>query len=743
MIRLTQGRFIEDSYIISNEAKHATYFGIGNGYFGIRGSFEEFGEVLLQGTYVRGVFDQIIENPQPYCANRYMKQYYFDAEKLKEFEYEDSCINIGDIQALRIYIDHRLFLPWNYEITAYERELDYTTGGVRRIMEIKDKEGNRTRFCFDKVCSFTHNHLFLQEIKVEKLNHDLDIEIHSGIDFMVKTVGQKKSVPSDALRADKTTKIHTEFGNKYHMSGDFYFQNEVEGMEEIETKDDLRFPRTVFRMTGRKGFLRKKALFYASIDPYDNKEIGEILSRTYSDLYQESQAEFEKIFASLDVRIEGNEELDALIRYANYQTLIGFDRYDVVHSLSAKNLTSEKYNQFVWWDCEIYQLPYFLLHFPKEARSLLEYRYKCFPIALENAKKEGRKGARFAFCSSVDGEEQVWIYAKHPFLQIHIDSDIAYGILNYYKHTHDEEFLLTKGMKMIENILLYFYSRSTFRGGTYQLLCVTGTDEHHDYVDNDAYTNYEVKYVIDEFLKLVEQFHYELKDFSYQELLDFKEHLYLPRFEGDLLPQFDGYLSLSQKTVLEGNPEKGDTSSFQMKQSALYHLCQTIKQPDVLLLYTYLDIGFQEHYLENYRYYTERCEASSSLTYPVHAIAAIDNGDEERFLADLYHSLRIDLDDLHGGAREGIHAGCLTGGYLALFRGLLGIQIEKDHLLIHPHRCASIPKLTLSFLYQGKQVKVDYNQERMILTSDTPFVYEYKGRRSEPIREAVVVYGKE
>lgn len=742
MIRLTGGRFVEDGYIISDEAKHATYFGIGNGYFGIRGSFEEFGEVLLQGTYVRGVFDQVIENPQPYSANRYMKQYYFDAEKLKEFEYEDSCINIGDIQALRIYIDHQLFLPWDYEIQAYERELDYQTGGVRRIMEVKDRNGNRTRFYFDKVCSFAHNHLFLQKVEVEKLNHDLDIEIHSGIDFMVKTVGQKKSVPSFPVREKGMTKVHTEFGNKYHMSGDFYFCNETEGLEETGIKDDLRFPRTVFRMTGRKATLQKKVLFYASIDSYNPDEIPILLSTSYTDLYRESKETFHRIFTALDVRIEGNEELNSLIRYSNYQTLIGFDRYDAVHSLSAKNLTSEKYNQFVWWDCEIYQLPYFLLHFPKEAKSLLEYRHRCFPTALENARKEGRKGARFAFCSSVDGEEQVWIYAKHPFLQIHIDSDIAYGILNYYKHTHDEEFLLEKGMKMIENILLYFRSRSTWREGTYQLLCVTGTDEHHDYVDNDAYTNYEVKYVLDEFLKLVDMFHYELTDFPYEELVDFKNHLYLPKFEGKLLPQFDGYLSLSQETVLEGNPQKGDTSSFQMKQSALYHLCQTIKQPDVLLLYTYLDIGFTENYMENYRYYTDRCEASSSLTYPVHAIAAIDNGDEERFLDDLYHALRIDLDDLHGGAREGIHAGCLTGGYLALFRGLLGIQIEKDHLLLHPHRCSKIPKLSLSFLYQGKEVHVRYDQERMVLTSETSFVYEYRGRRSALTKEAVLEYGK-
>lgn len=85
----------------------------------------------------------------------------------------------------------------------------------------------------------------------------------------------------------------------------------------------------------------------------------------------------------MDICLQDDEELDGYIRYAIYQTLIGFDRYDQVHSLSAKNLTAEKYNQFVWWDCEILQLPIFLATMPKEAKSLLMYRYKC----LEKQKK--------------------------------------------------------------------------------------------------------------------------------------------------------------------------------------------------------------------------------------------------------------------------------------------------------------------------------------------------------------------
>ena len=739
MVKIQDGNIIESSYVIEEEGKNASLFGIGNGYFGIRGSFEEFGDNLIQGCYVRGVFDHIIENPQTYSVNKYMKRYYFDAEKAKEFEYEDSCINIGDIQAFRIYIDKKLFLPWDYEILEYERKFDFSSGGLTRRMKVRDEKGNETLLSFYKSCSFFCNHVFFQEMKIEKLNHNLPIEVRSGIDFMVKTMGQKKSVPTILERNDDYTYIHSEFGDHYHMSGDFYFQNETEGYTKLGFDDSSLFYSDRYLMNGKEATIKKKVLFYANIDDFTEKDVDRNLSLDYRTCYLESSETFKKIFKDIDVLIEGNDELDSLIRYSNYQTLIGFDRIDSVHSLSAKNLTSEKYNQFVWWDCEIYQLPYFLIHFPKESRSILEYRYRCLNQAKENAKSEGYKGAKFAFCSSVTGAEQVWIYARHPFLQIHINSDVAYGILNYYKHTHDSIFMKEMGMEMIEEILLYFISRSTFFEGQYHLLNVTGTDEHHDYVNDDAYTNYSLHYVLSEFIKLIDEFDYPLKNTAMKELIDYKEKLFLPQFHNRILPQFDGYLSLSENTVLD-EEAKNFTPGFQMKQPALYHLCQTIKQPDVLLLYSYLDIGMKDNYKENYEFYLTRCEASSSLTYPVHAIAAIDNDDEEEFKKNLYSSLRIDIDDLHSGAKEGIHAGCLTGGYLALFRGLLGIQIERDYIKIHPHHFKDIKGLKLSFRYHQSKIDVEYNSKEVVLKSDEKFDYEYAGSYIRDVKEVRLVY---
>ena len=743
MYKYLTDKFLEDQYIISDEMKSASIFGIGNGYFGQRGSFEEFGDVFVQGTYVRGLFDQIIEIPLTISDNSYMKKYYFDEEKLKEFEYEDSCINIGDLSAFRIYIDGEKFRLWNYKIIFYERYIDFKTGGLNRNVIVEDEKGNRTELNFFKVFSFANDHVFLQTLKIKKLNHDLPITVSSGIDLMCKTNGQHKIENVECFDDpdDPSVKrIRACYGKKYYARGSYRYKNEVKNFKESSFKEPTFGSFQTYDLMGNEGTIKKVVNFYTSIDPKKKRRLAKFdFFKNYAYLYKKHLKFYRKAFLAVNVKISGNKELDTLVRYANYQTLIGFNRHDDIHSLSAKNLTAEKYNQFVWWDCEIYQMPFFLLTFPKETKNLLMYRYNRLKASIENAKKDGYKGAKYAFCSSVNGDEQVWIYAKHPFLQIHIDSDIAYSVLNYYYHTLDKDFLMKYGFKMMEEIILYFISRSTKEGNTYHLKNVTGTDEHHDYVDDDAYTNCTLKFVLKEFIRLKDKFGYKLTSLTEEELKDFNEHLYVPTFIGKILPQFTGYLSLSPTLEVEGKSDS-KASSFQMKQSGLYHLSQIIKQPDVLLLYSYLNLGFKENYRENYEYYLAKCEASSSLTYCVHAMAAIDNNDDKTFEENLYASLKIDIDDVQGNAAQGVHAGSLASAYYLLVRGLLGIKEQEDYLEISPRKTNVLKSFKLRFRYQGKLIRAIYRNRSVTFLSKLPFKYRINDGEVGETTKLVIKY---
>ena len=96
---------------MNEDPQHAALFTTGNGYMGIRGSYEEFGSARVQGAYVRGLFDEIVEVMEPFPDNEYMKKYYFDEQQLKDFEKQDSCINFAEILLVRFILGKAPY--WN------------------------------------------------------------------------------------------------------------------------------------------------------------------------------------------------------------------------------------------------------------------------------------------------------------------------------------------------------------------------------------------------------------------------------------------------------------------------------------------------------------------------------------------------------------------------------------------------------------------------------------------------------
>jgi len=742
VLKIIGNKLIENKYEIIDEAKNASLLGYGNGYFGIRASLEEFGDVFVQGTYIRGVFDKIVEIPQTISTNEYMKKYYFDAQKLKEFEREDSCINICDFTTIRFFVNGKMFLPYEGKILSWKRYIDFNGGGLHREVTWDDGEGHITKFNFHATCSFSNNHVFFQEATVTKINHNEKVEVEYGIDTLVKTNGQHKSIVKKSDNNIEGVRLEFYEGDTYNMRVALASRNENKGLRNIHTvfHDEIYASRGIIR--DKKATIRKIVYVVSSIDVKPKTNIYELAYKElnklkdYEEIKKEHLVRYKLDFNKIDVKTKGDKEFDVILRYCNYQTLIGIDRFDTVHSLSAKNLTAEKYNQFVWWDAEILQLPIFLASMPEYTKSILLYRYKCFENAKKIAKELGYDGAKFAFCSSVDGKENVWIYARHPFLQIHSTSDVGYGIINYYRHTLDDEFLKTKGLEMLIEIDKYFISRSTFINNRYEIHNVTGTDEHHPYINNNAYTNYEVAFIMKETIKYIDKYQYKIDKELYNKIEEVAKKMYLPKLDNGLIPQFDHYFDLKTYLPVVGKNAPG----FQMKANGLYHLSQIIKQPDVMNMYSYLNIGLKEGYKKNWLYYEKKCEASSSLTYPVHAMCAIDNNEYDKWRKYLNESLRIDIDDIHNCAKDGVHAGCIAGGYYNIYRGLLGFKAYEDYLEINPHFDSFLDEIEFNFVYQAKHIHVKMDHKEVIISSKDDNVIElhYKNQIYQHRKETII-----
>jgi len=752
----------ENQYSMENEPNMATLFTTSNGYIGVRGSFEEFGSLRIQGCYIRGLIDEIYELMQPFPDNIYMKKYYFDEEKLKDFEKQESIINFADILLVRIKIGEETFYPWEGTIHYWKRYLDLENACLVREVRWENTNGDITYFKFERFASFDNDHIYCQRVTIAPENHGKKIEILSGIDRRTKTNGQRVTNEISAKTCGSRVFYTNNSGEKYKfifstgVCSSLYNSSGQELTRWEEVNDNgLLAGRLVFdSVKGERYTLEKKIYVTTSRDEQDTKdeqasldvivtrEIDKLNKLRYRELYGSHAAAWKNFFGNIDIDIHGDEVADLSLRFSNYHTAISIPRHDSIHSIAAKGLTGETYNNFVWWDCEVYQLPVFLHTNPDSAKNAILYRYRMLDSARNNARQEGMKGARFPFTSSVMGNETVWKYARHPFLQIHIVADVAWAVINYYICTGDTQFLLDYGLEILWEVSRYWAGRVEYnqKEDRYEIKNVTGTDEHHPYVDNNAYTNYLVCLVLKYAVVMYEKFRDEsggvvkkigLEPSEIDEWKKIAQKIYLP-MEKDtgLIPQFDGYFDLSRELEVSGS---GTGKSFQMKESGLYHKSQVIKQPDVMLLFSYINLKFDETiYKRNWDYYEARCEASSSLSYPVHSICASDMGQPERAYKYFLKSTRIDMDDEHNCAWQGIHSACAAGAWLAVVRGVAGIVFREDAIEINPNMIPWWKAVVFKIIWHGQVIKVTLsNGEMQLLSMETntnPVPVNFRGK---------------
>ena len=714
----------ENEYKMSEETLCGTLFTTSNGYLGVRGSLEENATLSVQGAFVRGLIDEIPFRQDITIDNEYMRKYYINEDAAKDAEVQEGIINYADILFVRISIDGETFYPWEGELLKWERTLDFENDCLRRCVLWKNTKGDITKLEFERFASFANDHIYAIRVRITPQNHNKEVRIISGADLRCKSNGFPMCILENAEFSEYAVKFALKTKGKYAHRFNIGI---VHSFLSDENTNDGKFlcQGIVVHCEQGKAYTLEKRIFVCTSRDTDGLDIGkglEILhQKDYSVLFAEHLAAWRDFFPHIDIKIEGDDRADTALRFCNYHTAISLPKNDSVHGLGAKNLTGEAYNNYVWWDCEVYQCPVFFYAGIESIKNVLLYRYDRLGEAQKAAKREGRSGARYPFISSVTGEEKVWKHVRHPYMQYHVVADVAWGIINYYSVTGDAEFMRCCGLEMLSEISDYWVSAVELENGRYVINKVTGCDEHHPYVDNDAYTNYLVYYVLSHTQRLCKEFHYKVNR-KWREVF---EKLYLPMGQGGLIPQFDGYFDLSQSLECEGTSGAG----FQMKNlGGLYHKSQIIKQPDVMLLFSYLPNDFDTHvYARNWDYYEAMCEASSSLTAPVHAICAFDNNQLYKGYRYFLQAAEMDIKNLHGDTANGIHAGCSAGAWYSIVRGMCGIEMHEDHIKIDPKMLPWWDAVSFRLKWHGATLEVFLDRDAMCIIPSKEIRVRYNG----------------
>ncbi|MCD7818308.1 MAG: hypothetical protein LUH07_04565 [Lachnospiraceae bacterium] len=768
---------MEQEYSLLHEANVATLLTTGNGYMGVRASLEEYSSLGIQGFLVRGVMDEVVEVCLTMCDNMYMKKYYVEEERLKKFEKQERAINLLDFLLIRFEIGGEVFYPWEGTVHSWKRWLDLSDETLHREVVWENSKGQKSRISFRRFASFADDHTYCMQASIEPLNYSDTVSIYSGLDLRTKSNGQMPQKSLETGFEGQTLWQEEIVGPKYGfhaVTGVAHQFSQGDAVWENIDEDGLVMQKITFAAGQNQCYTLEKLIATATSRDFEEGKVisgGELLEKSdspqdcvkkylavykkssYEEEYKKHASVYSTLMQKLEISIKGDDTADRAIRFSNYHTLLSIARNDYIHSFSAKGLTGETYNNFVWWDAEIFQAPVFQQTMPEYSKNNILFRYSHLKEARALAAEEGYKGARFPFTTGVTGDETVWIDVRHPFMQIHCVSDVALSVLNYYTCTGDEDFLKKYGMEILLEVSRYWVSRVVWNAEKerYEILQVTGTDEHHPYVDNNAYTNYSVHHVLTDTLLLLNRFDEELSElksrisFTQEDaaaMAEVAQKLYLPLDEKTgMIPQFDGYFELSRDLEVQGGSKSGYT---QMKQAGLYNKSQVIKQPDVLMLFAYQNLADyswhralpeenggsesgkadqsfampEKAYRRNLDYYQGRCEAASSLSYCVHSICFADMDMPESTYGYLMETAEMDLKNMHGGTENGVHSGCATGAWMAVVRGVAGMKMTETHVEFEPHFIPWWEEVSFHCIWHGQSYQVTLSNEEIQVRAD-------------------------
>src|SRR6266568_791924 len=193
-------------------------------------------------------------------------------------------------------------------------------------------------------------------------------------------------------------------------------------------------------------------------------------------LLADQRAFLDDFWASADVELEGDPEIQQAVRFALFHVLQAGARAEG-RPIPAKGLTGLGYDGHAFWDTEIFVLPVLTMTLPRAAADVLRWRHLILDKAREYARQYGLRGAAFPW-RTIRGAESsgYWPAGTAAF---HINADIAYAVASYLEATEDSAFEEEVGLELLVETARLWYCLGFFNvTGQFRIDGVTGPDEY-------------------------------------------------------------------------------------------------------------------------------------------------------------------------------------------------------------------------------------------------------------------------
>ncbi len=113
----------------------------------------------------------------------------------------------------------------------------------------------------------------------------------------------------------------------------------------------------------------------------------------YDELLRRHRAAWDEAWDAADLRVDGDADDQHALRFAIYHMISTAHPLKDTVSIGARGLGGMSYFLHVFWDTEIFVLPFFIYTQPETARTLLKYRYRNLP-ARERRRRTWGSAAR-------------------------------------------------------------------------------------------------------------------------------------------------------------------------------------------------------------------------------------------------------------------------------------------------------------------------------------------------------------
>jgi trehalose/maltose hydrolase-like predicted phosphorylase len=391
-------------------------------------------------------------------------------------------------------------------------------------------------------------------------------------------------------------------------------------------------------------------------------------------------------------------------------------------AVGARGLTGPAYRGHVFWDGDVFVLPFLAATHPPAARAMLEYRLRRLDAARAAAKALGRAGVRFPWESAGSGVDvtpsHAYDHAGHVVpirtgeLEEHIVADIAWAASFYLDWTGDAEFATGPGRELLIESARYWASRIRVDGkGRGHIYGVIGPDEYHEPVDDNAFTNVMARWNLRRAAAL-----------ACGSVPDAERRRWLQLAEGivdgydaydQLYEQFAGFYRLEPLVIGDISPRRPIAADLLLGRERVVG-AQVLKQADVLMLHHLVPEEVARGSLEpNLAYYEPRTAHGSSLSPAIHAALFARAGRMGPAVDALRLSCRIDVDDLTGTTAGGLHLATMGGVWQALVFGFAGVRATSGELALDPRLPEAWDALELRLQYRGYPLRIRIEHEAL------------------------------